>query len=128
MLLLDLSTMVNHVDCYVFSDALIAVSNGCSLSKALLEEMYDSEKSQWIVDNRSYFLMDNDPQALIECTQDKDVIVFKTVGAKVPIRPLVISHNLTIVGRTSYVPKKFILRRPLVTFTCAYSRNLMQVT
>lgn len=65
-----------------------------------MERFYDASSQRWLLNDGVLEALDNDVQAVIECTNENDTILFVTDKTIKPARTLILSQNLTIASQS----------------------------
>jgi len=77
----------------------LVVQSGCDLSSAEIERFYDASSAQWRITDEVLEELSNDVQAIVECANDNDTLLFATNQTIKPTRTLIFSHNLTLASQ-----------------------------
>jgi len=78
----------------------------CGLSSSELQRYFDDSSWQWLVTDEVLQELNEDIQAVVNCTAENDVVVFQSARVIRPVTTIAVPWNLTLRANSS------------VTFTC----------
>jgi len=70
----------------------------CSLSESQTDSWYNETTHRWLVDDDVLAELDNDVQAVINCTSENDTVMFRSESTLKPRNTITIPWNLTLSG------------------------------
>lgn len=78
----------------------------CGLSSSERQRYFEDLTQRWIVTDEVLLDLDNDIQAIVNCTSENDIVVFQSIGVIRPSSTIIVPWNLTLKADSS------------ATFTC----------
>jgi len=70
----------------------------CSLTEVQIEGISNADTRQWLIDDGALANLDDDVQAIINCTSAGDTILIRTKNTITPRATLTIPWNITLSG------------------------------
>jgi len=61
--------------------------------------MKGTVESEWLIDNKTLEILNNNPQELVQCTKPGDRVVFNLTGGYKFKKTLVVSHELKFINK-----------------------------
>eukprot|EP00210_Caulerpa_lentillifera_P008825 g8421.t1 len=91
----------------------------CGLSLQEVDSYYNSLSNQWLLNDTVLEMLENDIQAIVECTAENDVVILETTNIVKPQRTITVYTNLTFIGRSAsdFIQDRSETRTSM-TFTC----------
>eukprot|EP00210_Caulerpa_lentillifera_P003992 g3808.t1 len=93
----------------------------CQLSDEVLQNFKSSSDDEWIINDNTLKLLNNDPQQLLQCTVAGDRVVFTLSGHNKFRRSMIISHELELISKSPSTKQTVDDSNEMGSFTCPNS-------